>query len=108
MNTYLTVVTDQARQVCLWNAPRPLDGDPVDIGLTGYTVQVTSAHPGALDRNRALDAMIVHMVTRAHAITTAQTRLAAEYGLDALDGFTDAMWLDSFAVHAAPCRILPS
>lgn len=107
MNPYLTVITNQPRQVCLFNAPRPLHGEPVDIGLSGFTVRVTDELDARLrEDNASLDARPVRMVTPAQAIGTARMRLAREYGMDAVRDLGDDTLLHQFAADNQPCRIL--
>ena len=104
MNNYLTVVTDQPKQVCLFNAPRPLEGDPADIGLNGFTIRLTDEHPGAFERNRRLDAKGVRMVTREQAATWSREMLQAEYGIEATDVYTWPELVQHYVAHHEPCK----
>lgn len=107
MNSYLTVITSQTKIVGLWNASRPLLGEPVDIGITGFTVRVTGDHPTSwLIENSRLDARPVRMVTPEQAAKAAERRVIAEYGAEALEGIDTRTLVDMYATANSPARVL--
>lgn len=108
MNSYLTVITSQQKIVGLWNAPRPLLGEPVDIGITGFTVRVVDDENSARfrDENARLDARPVRMVTPEQAANAARIRATDKYGAEALEGIDDRTLIDMYATATSPARVL--
>lgn len=87
---------DPAPGKTLLNAPRPLYGEPVDVDVMGFTVDVGNLRPDTLEENHRLDAKRLTWTTRADAVAQVRDRVIREYGSGALDGLTDddllGMW----------------